>query len=149
MGKLQGGMTDGLGSIVFPNVKNFSLGSIVGGLHGPLATVQMPKFNFRTTASLKDELSSLGMPQAFTDQADFHGITTQEQLKISDVYHQAFIAVDEEGTEAAAASAVVVEAVSGPVGETLTVDRPFLFAIRDVKTGTVLFLGRVVDPTAK
>jgi serpin B len=125
------------------------LASIVGGLHDQLATVQMPKFSFRTTASLKDQLSSLGMPLAFTDQADFHGITTQEQLKISDVYHQAFIAVDEEGTEAAAASAVVFEAVSGPIGETLTVDRPFLFAIRDVKTGAILFLGRVVDPTAR
>jgi len=126
-----------------------TLGSIVGGLHESLATVQMPKFGFRTTASLKDQLSFLGMPLAFTDQADFQGITAQEQLKISDVYHQAFIAVDEEGTEAAAASAVVGEAVSGPIGETLTVDRPFVFAIRDVQTGVILFLGRVIDPTSE
>lgn len=124
------------------------LGSIVGGLHDQLATLTMPKFGFRTTAPLKEQLSSLGMPLAFGDQADFGGITTEEPLKISDVHHQAFIHVDEEGTEAAAATAVVFEAVSGPIGETLTVDRPFLFAIRDVKTGVVLFLGRVGDPTA-
>lgn len=124
------------------------LESIVGGLHDPLTSLQMPKFSFRTTVSLHEQLSSLGMPAAFTDEADFQGITTQERLRISDVFHQAFIAVDEEGTEAAAATAVVFTAVSAPIGETLTVDHPFVFAIRDVKTGAVLFLGRVVDPAA-
>lgn len=124
------------------------LGSIVGGLHEPLASLQMPKFSFRTTVSLQEQLSSLGMPSAFADKADFQGITTQEHLQISDVYHQAFTAVDEEGTEAAAATAVVFTAESGPIGETLTVDHPFVFAIRDVKTGAILFLGRVVDPAA-
>ncbi|MGB2985185.1 MAG: serpin family protein, partial [Phycisphaerae bacterium] len=71
-----------------------------------------------------------------------------EQLFIANVIHKAFVAVDEEGTEAAAATAVVVGATSAP-GEpvVVTVDRPFVFVVRDIPTGTILFLGRVVDPS--
>jgi serpin B len=89
------------------------------------------------------------MPSAF-GPADFSGITTEARLFISDVIHQANMDVDEKGTTAAAATAVVMRG-SAPGGEpvTLRVDRPFLFALRDVPTGTVLFLGRVTDPTAK
>jgi serpin B len=120
-------------------------------LRGPsrdLTSLQMPKFEFRTEVQLKSVLSVLGMPLAFDpERADFSAITTQEPLVISDVFHQGFIAVDEEGTEAAAATAVVFEAVSGAVGADLVVDRPFLFAIRDIPTGAILFLGRVTDPT--
>jgi serpin B len=92
----------------------------------------------------------MGMPTAFDPSAaDFSGITAEERLLISDVIHQANIDVDEAGTEAAAATAVVLRATSGapnpPV--TLQVDRPFLFALRDVQTGAVLFLGHVVDPS--
>jgi serpin B len=123
------------------------LGAILQATQQQLATLQMPKFGFRTEAALKPLLSALGMPLAFADDADFSGITTEERLRIDDVFHQAFIAVDEEGTEAAAATAVVFEAVSGPVGPSLVVDRPFLFAIRDDTTNAVLFLGRVMDPT--
>jgi serpin B len=108
----------------------------------------MPKFEFRTEVRLRAALSALGMPLAFDDErADFSGITTEERLFISDVFHQGFIAVDEEGTEAAAATAVVFEAVSGMVGTDVVVDRPFVFAIRDVPTGAILFLGRVTDPS--
>ena len=91
----------------------------------------------------------MGMPIAFDPvEADFSGMTDVEQLFITDAIHKAFVAVDEEGTEAAAATAVVSGATSMP-GEPLavTVDRPFVFLIRDIPTGTILFLGRVVDPS--
>jgi serpin B len=91
------------------------------------------------------------MPLAFDrDQADFSGITTQERLYIAKVIHQADISVDENGTEATAATAVVMAAASGvpTASVTLHVDRPFLFAVRDTDTGAILFLGRVVDPSA-
>jgi len=121
---------------------------------GALANVEkvhltMPKFEFRTQASLLDALQALGIQKAFLlDSADFSGMTTEEPLYISDVVHEAYIAVDEEGTEAAAATAVVMRAGSMPMETVeLTVDRPFLFALRDKDTGAVLFLGRVTDPT--
>jgi serpin B len=90
------------------------------------------------------------MPTAFDDTADFSGMTTQEKLLISAVLHEAFIAVDETGTEAAAATAVVMGAVSaGPTPVSVVVDRPFLFVIHDLATATPLFVGRVTDPTAQ
>ena len=109
----------------------------------------MPKFTFRTKTALKETLIALGMPIAFTDQADFSGMSVKEKFLIQDVLHEAFIAVDEDGTEAAAATAVVVGTTSLPVNVVqLTVDRPFLFAIRDDETGAILFMGRVLDPNA-
>ena len=88
------------------------------------------------------------MPTAFTDAADFTGMTTDEPLQIGFVIHQANITVDEAGTEAAAATAVGIQATSAPIEEPLlmTVDRPFLYALRDRETGAVLFLGRVTSP---
>jgi serpin B len=110
----------------------------------------LPKFEFRTQASLADALKALGMPIAFTDAADFSQMTPAENdLYIQDVIHEAFISVDEHGTEAAAATAVVVGVTSAPPPEEkveLTVDRPFLFLIRDSETGAILFMGRVLDP---
>lgn len=109
----------------------------------------LPRFTFRTAAMLKDPLEQLGMPIAFTDRADFSGIAPKERLLLQAVVHEAFIAVDEEGTEAAAATAVIGGLTSAPseIVE-LTVDRPFLFFIRDDETGAILFMGRVVDPSA-
>ena len=124
------------------------LAGISGGLHEPLVSIQMPTFTFRRQFSLAGELSAMGMPLAFTTGADFSGMTTTEPLQLSGVFHQAFIAVDQHGTEAAAATAVVAEATSAPAGASLVVDRPFLFAIRDRHTGAILFLGRVTDPGA-
>ena len=109
----------------------------------------MPRFETETKADLADLLIALGMPLAFDPfMADFSGITTEEQLFISNVIHQANISVDEKGTEAAAATAVVMRTTSAP-GERveLRVDRPFLFVLRDVPTGAVLFLGRILDPS--
>jgi serpin B len=111
--------------------------------------VQLPRFEFRATSRLRDDLTGLGMPLAFDrDRADFSGITSAERLFVDDVHHQAFLHVDEQGTEAAASTGVVMAKVSAGAGQTLIIDRPFLFAIRDVPTGAVLFLGRVADPTA-
>lgn len=110
--------------------------------------LRLPKWKFRSDSPLKDVLAALGMPTAFDPQrADFLGMTDDDlQLFIKAVLHQAFIAVDEEGTEAAAATAVVVNDVSAPLYQPFHVDRPFHFAIHDVAHGTPLFLGRVVDP---
>jgi serpin B len=126
-----------------------TLRRIAGGLGSTQVVLSMPKFSFRSKAQLKDALSALGMPLAFTAGADFSGMTKQEPLQIADVIHQAFIAVDEKGTEAAAATAVVVRATSAPLRPTeLTIDRPFLFLIQDDETGAILFMGRVADPRA-
>ena len=118
-------------------------------LRGAQVALSFPRFEFRTQSALKPVLSDLGMPTAFTDRADFSGITSEASLLIQDVLHEAFISVDEEGTEAAAATAVVVGLTSAPAEPIeLTVDRPFLFLIQERETGAVLFLGRVTDPTA-
>jgi len=123
---------------------------IVGLLAPRAVDLWLPRFGARTAADLSGPLSSLGMPLAFDpNAADFSGITTEERLFISAVVHQANIDVDEKGTEAAAATAVVMAATAMPVDTvTLRVDRPFLFAVRDVPTGAILFLGQVTDPSA-
>jgi len=111
--------------------------------------LSLPRWEFLVAASLKDTLTALGMPTAFdSTAADFSGMTKAEQLFISAVLQQVFIAVDEDGTEAAAATAVVMEAASGQVEpvQPLVVDRPFVFVIHDLEHGTPLFLGKVVDP---
>ncbi len=126
-----------------------SLAAIVGNLASAQVNLGLPRFGAETQAELGPVLASLGMPTAFTDEADFGGITTQEALAISAVIHQANIDVDEAGTEAAAATAVTMRATgiaADPVS--LTVDRPFLFALRDLQTGAIVFLGRIVDPSA-
>jgi len=122
--------------------------AIVGDLRDYDVTLGLPKFGIETKAMLADLLAALGMPSAFDpNRADFSGITTEEALFISDVVHQANIDVDEKGTTAAAATAVVMRGTAIPQQVTLRVDRPFLFALRDRPTGAVLFLGRVADPS--
>jgi len=110
----------------------------------------LPRFKIETKSDLSSVLARMGMPLAFDpDRADFSGITAPEQLYISAVVHQANISVDEKGTEAAAATAVVMTASLAPSKQvTLHVDRPFIFAVRDTNTGAILFLGRVADPSA-
>ena len=110
----------------------------------------IPKFEFDSDFSLSEALQTLGMPTAFSSAADFSGMTGGRDLFISDVIHKAFVSVDEEGTEAAAATAVVMAELAAPVEEEeplkVTIDRPFVFLIRDIETGTVLFIGRVLNP---
>jgi serpin B len=130
-----------------------SLGQANQGPQGPQSpsevALTMPKFKFRTQAGLKDALMALGMKSAFGPEADFSAMTAQQKLSISDVIHEAYIAVDEEGTEAAAATGVIIRETAMPMQTVqLTIDRPFIFALRDVDTGALLFLGRVTDPTA-
>lgn len=111
--------------------------------------ISLPKWTFRTAAPLADVLKRLGMPAAFSDEADFSLMTEDDEvLVLSEVLHQGFIAVDEEGTEAAAATAAVMDATAVPMTEKFVVDRPFLFVIHDVEHGTPLFVGRVADPTS-
>jgi len=125
------------------------LAAITAALADAQVSLTFPKFSIETKAELADVLAALGMPSAFDDdRADFSGITTAEKLVISAVIHQANIDVDEKGTEAAAATAVVMRATGMPAEPvTVRVDRPFLFALRDVPTGAILFLGRVADPS--
>jgi serpin B len=113
--------------------------------------LSFPKFGTETKIDLATVLAAMGMPLAFDrDHADFSGITAQEQLYISAVIHQANIDVDEKGTEAAAATAVVMRITSMPAEPvTLNVDQPFVFALRDVTTGAIVFLGQITSPAPR
>jgi serpin B len=103
----------------------------------------MPKFTYETSLELSDTLIGMGMTDAFdAGRADFSGIAPN--LVISAVVHKAFLAVDEKGTEAAAATGVTVVVTS--IGLSMTVDRPFIFLIYDAETGATLFVGRVLNP---
>ena len=106
-------------------------------------SLTMPLFELESEFSLDKTLAEMGMPDAFGAEADFSGMTGTRGLWVSKVVHKAFVSVDEEGTEAAAATAVMV-LESEPL--LVTVDRPFIFLIRDRATGAVLFLGRVMNP---
>ena len=112
-----------------------------------LSSISLPKFEFDSKYFMKNTLISLGMPTAFSDDADFSGMTGKKDLYISKVIHQAYVAVDEEGTEAAAATAVIMfESFAMPMN-IFRADHPFVFIIQEKDTGNILFLGRVVDPT--
>jgi serpin B len=122
---------------------------IIGDLQLTEVTLTMPKFEFESEFSLKDTLTDMGMPIAFSGAADFSGMTGNPGLCISDVLHKAFVSVDEAGTEAAAATAVIVGETAVPAEPAeVTVDRPFIFLIRDIETGAILFVGRVLNPAA-
>ena len=113
----------------------------------------MPKFAFEADAPLKETLGGLGVKAAFVPPhdsagADFTGMTEARELFLRDVLHKAFISVDEHGTEAAAATAAVLEAVSGAPPAVMHLDRPFLFLIRHQASNTILFMGHVTDPTS-
>ena len=117
--------------------------------------ITMPKFRSETTYNLNDTLSKMGMPAAFTDGANFDGMIEGEsnaKLFIGLVMHKAFIEVNEEGTEAAAATAVVVKTESAAITEPfvpfVNADKPFLYLIRDAKSGTILFMGKIENPAS-
>jgi serpin B len=119
----------------------------VKGISTQKVNVWLPKFKLTREVSLKPVLEKLGMKQAFSDAADFSGISTQEKLLISAVVHKAFVDVNEKGTEAAAATGVVIKAVSAPPPpKTFRADHPFLFLIREQHSGSILFVGRVSNP---
>jgi serpin B len=123
---------------------------IIQNLKSNQVKLTMPKFKIESQFGLKKSLSDLGMPVAFAPgQADFSGIDGAKDLYISDVMHKSFVNVDESGTEAAAATGVIVGTTAMPAKVyEMTLDHPFIFFIRDIKTGTIIFLGRVSNPGA-
>lgn len=124
------------------------LASIVASLEPGRVELWLPRFDIESRADLAELLAALGMPTAFTGDADFSGITSAVALEIASVIHQANMTVDEKGTEAAAATVVGFDVSGGgPEPVELRVDRPFLVILRDVPTGAVVFLGRVADPS--
>jgi serpin B len=152
----KGGLTEMV--IIEPDAGNFEAfestltadryDEILSALEPKKVILSMPKFTFETRYGLSDTLIQMGMQDAFDPSlADFSGMDGQRILFIGDALHEAFVAVDEKGTEAAAATVVIMGmGAMMPEGIVLTIDRPLLFFIRDVPTGTILFMGRVVDP---
>jgi serine protease inhibitor len=123
-----------------------SLHAWVGSLHGNEVTLKLPRFKTEWNSNLTQTLESLGIHLAFASgRADFSAIAKGEDLFLSAVFHGAFVEVNEEGTEAAAATGGVMDE-SVRVPEMFTADHPFLFFIRDRETGCILFMGRVTDP---
>jgi serpin B len=145
--------------IILPTLDNFNefessldselVGAIENGLQYQEVDLKMPKFEFEASLGLSDALKQMGMTAAFSlPPADFTGISGENNLYITDVLHKGFVSVDENGTEAAAATAVIVGTLSLPPPPTpMTIDHPFIFMIRH-NNGSILFLGRVLDPTA-
>jgi serpin B len=121
--------------------------SLLRGFASEDIKLYLPRFEYEASLSLADTLAEMGMPDAFDKlQADFSGTAEiPPNLFISLIEHKAFVAVDETGTEAAAATGVVAEAASEPV--VVEVNRPFIFFIRDSDSGTIVFVGRVINPT--
>ena len=118
------------------------------GLESQNVALAMPRFSFDARLSLGDTLAEMGMPDAFGGDADFSGMTGNRDLFIGAIEHKAFVSVDEVGTEAAAATAVVMLESERPSPVEVVIDDPFIFVIRDTETGTILFVGRVADPSA-
>ena len=113
----------------------------------PAVAVSMPRWTYRISTDLAKPLSGLGMTEAFGDGADFSRMTEEERLHVAFVLHQTFVAVDEDGTEAAAATAVGMAESLVVQSHRLVLDRPFLYVIHDVAHGAPLFVGRVADPS--
>ena len=143
--------------VLLPRAGNFE--AFEGSLDGPQAegivrsleprrvALTMPRFEFHSSYSLREILTVMGMPVAFSAGADFSGMTGNRDLFISDVLHKAFVSVNETGTEAAAATAVVMlPGVAHERSVEVTIDRPFIFLIRNIETGAILFVGRVLSP---
>ena len=127
---------------------------ILGDIEPEYVELTMPKFEFESEFKLSDALSKMGMANAFSRRSDLSGMDGRSCyagdtpcLLIEEVYHKGFVSIDEEGTEAAAASAVVVILeMAGPVSKQVVINRPFVFLIRDRATDSILFMGRVENP---
>jgi serpin B len=124
-----------------------SLLSIIENLESATVNIRMPRFSFESEFMLNEALKALGMTDAFSMAADFSGMNGNLDLFIQAVVHKAFIDVNEAGTEAAAATAVVVGEKGIPIVKEITLNKPFLFLIWDRPTGAILFIGRVVNPS--
>jgi serpin B len=121
----------------------------VSGLSAQEVRVALPRFRIESSFGLHEILPRMGMMDAFDVRAaDFSGMTGRPDLFISAAFHKAFCEVDEKGTEAAAATAVVMALREAPRAAAFRADRPFLFGIRDRVSGALLFIGRVADPSS-
>jgi serpin B len=136
-----------------PALESKLTGATFAGLTASLSrydvSLALPKFSFKWGGAMKEPLDAMGMRQAFTGGADFSGISSKENLMIDSVIHKTFVAVDEAGTEAAAATAIVMrDAAVMPASPHLDVqaDRPFVIVVRE--GSQVLFLGHVTNPKA-
>jgi serine protease inhibitor len=141
---------DGL-SAVESKLDGAKLGKLIASLRPTQVDVALPKFKVRTSVAMKPLLEQLGIRKMFAPDADLSGMVTKphERLWVDEVFHQGFVAVDEAGTEAAAATAVVITAegvMIPPKATAFHADHPFVWLIRDLKTGEILFYGRIVDP---
>jgi serpin B len=126
------------------------LQEVVQNMKQERVDLTLPKFKLLERYALNEVLAEMGMKKSFRPEADFSGICSEKPLFIAKVIHQAMVSVDEKGTEAAAATAVVMDSgAPPPKAIPVKVDHPFLFLIRENKTGAVLFLGRLVNPAAK
>ena len=123
------------------------LGELVEMMGETDVDVYLPRFSFDTKYFMVDDLADMGMPSAFTADADFSGMTGTRELYIDKVIHQAYIEVNEKGTEAAAATGVSMRLSAALPGEVFLADRPFIFLIRDLDTGVIMFMGRVSNPS--
>ena len=131
-------------SLTFENLTGW-----LGNLTSRNVTVTLPKFRAESEFSLRKALSTMGMPIAFTDKADFSGIDPKRGVAISEVVHKAFVDISEQGTEAAAATGIAIRPSAILMPEQAVVfraDHPFIFLIRDTRTGVVLFIGRLMNP---
>jgi serpin B len=142
-------LPDGPLAALRPALAARGLGGMLAGASRHQVTLSLPRFRVEAAFDLIPALRQLGVNEAFSDKADFSGITMAEPLRISTVAHKAYVYVDEQGTEAAAATAVGFRALAAfrpPPPVTMIVDRPFLFAIVHTTTGLPLFLGQVSRP---
>jgi len=122
-----------------------SWSTLASSYHNQLVDLFLPKVTLSWKRALIPDMQALGMRLAFTDAADFSRMTTNYPVAISLLQQNTFVAIDEEGTEAAAVTIVGVVPTSAPVAVTMRVDRPFIFVIRERLSGTVLFMGKIVE----
>jgi serine protease inhibitor len=144
-------LPDGPLTALRPKVAAAGLGGLLAGAGRHRVTLSLPRFRLEVAFDLIPALRRLGIVAAFGGDADFGEITEAAPLRIGAVAHKAYVDVDEQGTEAAAATAMVIRALAAmqpPPAVTMVVDRPFLFAIVDSTTGLPLFLGQVSHPAA-
>jgi serpin B len=139
---------EGSFQVIETKLDTYLLEEVLGDMQPTSLELGLPKYSFTSEFGLSNTLAGMGMDSAFDpERADFSGMTGDRDLFISDVIHKAFVAVDEKGTEAAAATAVIMELAAAPMSEhRLIIDRPFIFVIRDLPSGQILFVGRVLNP---
>ncbi len=139
-------------SSIIDTIDNDMFSALTESMVETYADIYLPKFKVETSYNLNDYLMALGMNIPFTSVADFSGITGGKDLYISSVVHKAYIDVNEEGTEAAAATVVLMVLTSNGGGEpsriTFDCDHPFIYLIQHKQTGTILFMGSISDPLA-